>query len=138
MDKWTDSDIDRVFGRLQQDVDILHVKSREELFEKVKASDKNRYWNKEMNDFFYNIAFPERLNKNQSARLQAELDKRYAEQSPYQVKISRPKRQKWSESEVDTAFRLRKEGLTYKQIASHTNRSPSSISSKFSRLKKRK
>lgn len=140
MDKWSEADIDRVFERLQHDVKILDIKSKDELYNKVTAEGKNKHWTREMNTFFYNIAHPPTKEKEEEERRKQEEKNR--EESPYSIKTTKPihktgiMRKRWSSDDVNTASKLHKEGLTYKQIASHMDRTPSSVSNKMSRTKK--
>jgi hypothetical protein len=144
-DSLTQSDIDRIFERLQSDVDIINVTNKSELFQKVSSSSGIKQWNNELNDFFFNIAHPEKAEEVKEKGV-----------SPYEVKVRKTRVRKegqpkytitrtrvvarpvkrWSEPELQKVTRLRKEGLTYKQISLQVKRSPASISNKVSRSKK--
>jgi len=48
------------------------------------------------------------------------------------------KRRQWSESETNTALRLRSEGKTITQIASMLNRTEASVNSRFNKIRNKK
>lgn len=138
-DSLTQSDIDRIYNRLQQDVDLTKITSKQDLFNKVTESKKMKQWNNEINDFFYNIINPSE-----------EEQPEYHEPSPYEVEVSKSHvkgyevksvkviktpRRYWTEDELNTAKKLRSEGLSYKQIGTQLNRSDHAIADKLYRSK---
>lgn len=60
MDSVTDTDIDRIFIRLQSDIDLSKIDSKGQLQTEIASVPKNRSWNKKLNDFYWNRIDDER------------------------------------------------------------------------------
>ena len=54
-DSWTQSDIDRVYGRLQVDINLSKVRSIEDLKREVSKTPNTKYWNDTLNVMFYGM-----------------------------------------------------------------------------------
>lgn len=135
-DSLTNSDIDRIYGRLQAEIDLTKVTSKQDLFQKVSDSKNVKHWNEKLNTFFYNILNPSEKGEEPV----------YQEPSPYQMEITKShgyktitvekaKRRYWTDDELNTAKKLRNEGLSYKQIGTQLNRSNHAVSDKLYRSK---
>lgn len=151
-DSLTESDIDRIYGRIQQNVDLSKIKSKSEFSKEVKKDSK--YWNKKLNDFFWDIhtksqpvveAVPEietipfkptppAKRKRTTQRKKNTIN---VKASSRQKAYTRSKGRLWTNEEINFSKRLRIDGLSYKQIAEQLNRSSSSISTKLNRIKRR-
>ncbi len=156
-DSLTDSDIDRIYSRLQKDVNISEIKTKQELLTKVRNYPNTKYWNRRLNDFFWDIhklkesvlesvpqiqTIPAKpissLTPEQKKRRTREIKtltlsiKGSRRQKPYTRRIGR----RWKDEEINFAKRLKNDGLTYLQIANQIERTKSSVSTKLNRIKK--
>lgn len=52
-DSLTPSDIDRIWGRIEKQVDLSKVKDSEDLHEEVQKLARTRRWDRELNDFIF-------------------------------------------------------------------------------------
>lgn len=155
-DSLTQSDIDRIYGRLTEDVDLVKIKTKNEFKKAIKEAPKTRQWNKKLNDFFWDIhtqreeiieeveeieelpTIPrEKLTPTEKRKQTLERKKLLIDikASPKQKAYRRRKPRRWEKVEIKFAQGLRQDGLTYKQIAEQLERTPSSVSTKLLRMK---
>lgn len=137
VDSLTQSDIDRIYERIQKTVDLKRVKNRNQLFSEINSNPNNKFWNRSLNNLFWDL-----ISKKEIVDKQLELI--VPSKPQYQEVVSSDKQRAyrrhrgriWIESEIDYLIRLRKDGMTYKQIAEQIQRTKSSVSTKAVRLRK--
>lgn len=67
MDSITDKDIDRIYNRLEQTIDLSKIENKTDLYNAVKSNPKNRFWSRELNDFFFEKAIAIPIKEEQIA-----------------------------------------------------------------------
>lgn len=155
-DSLTDSDIDRIYGRIQEQINLSKITTKKQFFKAIKDNPKTRKWNESLNDFFWDIhtksekvievvpeieripAIPrERLTPIEKRKETIKEKENLIDvKGSYKQKgYKRSKGRRWVEEELKFVQRLRKDGLTHKQIANQLKRTSSSISTKLSRIK---
>lgn len=155
-DSLTQSDIDRIYGRITEQIDLSKITTKREFNQAIKDNPKTRIWNEDLNEFFWDIhtkAQPvveeveeieeiptiprEKLTPAEKRKQTLELKKLLIDvkASPKQKAYTRRKGRTWENVEIKFAQRLRKDGLTHRQIAIQLNRTHSSVSTKLSRMK---
>ncbi len=151
MDSLTNSDIDRIFSRLQEQIDLEKIKTKKEFHRKVIDNPKTKKWNAQLTDFFWDVkksrekvivAVPEIevlpfkptpiMKRKRTIRRKKEIISVKA--SYKQRSYTRHKGRIWKDEEIKFAQKLRQDGLTSNQIAIQLNRSASSVSTKLSRV----
>ena len=156
-DSLTQSDIDRIYGRLTEQIDLSKIKNKKQLFKAVTDNPRTKKWNTKLNDFFWDVhtsreevleAVPEieeiptipreRLTPIEKRRQTLKIKERIIDVrgSYKQRKYTRSIGRRWEDVEIKFAQRLRKDNLTYKQISEQLNRTYSSVSTKIYRLMK--
>lgn len=158
-DSLTQSDIDRIYGRIQEQIDLAKIRTKQQFSKAIKDNPRTKKWNRELNDFFWDIhtkAQPvveeieeietipvpprEKLTPIQKRKETARIKKitidikASSKQRAYTRRIGRI----WVDSEIKFAQRLRKDGLTHKQVAEQLKRTESSVSTKLGRLRRMK
>ena len=150
-DSLTQSDIDRIYGRIQEQVDLSKVKNKSEFKKEIKKQPDNKRWGNKLNDFFWDIhtksqpvveeveeieviPFKPTPVAKRKRTIQRKKDTISVQASYKQKAYKRTIGRGWEDVEIKFAQRLRKDGLTHKQIATQLNRTSSSVSTKLSRM----
>jgi len=157
-DSLTESDIDRIYGRITEQVDLSKIKTKSEFKKEIMKNPRTKKWNTKLNDFFWDIykgkeevleevleieeipAIPrDRLTPIEKRRKTLEIKKLMINirASSRQKAYTRRKGRKWVDVEIEFSQTLKKDGLTYKQIAEQLNRTKSSVSTKLNRVNKK-
>lgn len=128
-DSLTQSDIDRIYGRLQEDIDLKNIRNKREFAKQIKLNPKTKKWNQKLNNFFWDVH-----------NYQDKIEKRKIEYISYkkshkQKAYKRSKGVNWTDYEKKYLLRLKNDGLTAKQISNQIFRTVSSIYTELSRLK---
>jgi len=149
-DSLTDSDIDRIYGRLQQDINLEKIKTKREFH--LKAKEVSRSWDRKLTDVFWDIkrdkddileSTPEIENLPYKPNPQIKRQ-RTIQRNKQTIQVKASQRQRsytrligrlWKKEEWQFAQKLKKDGLTYRQIATQLNRTSSSVSTKIYRKK---
>lgn len=156
-DSWTQSDIDRCYGRITQQIDLSKIKNKREFSKAIRDNPTTRKWSEKLNDFFWDIhtskqeletEIPKLVIPARPRELLSSIEKRRqtleSKKNIIRVRASvkqrayvRNKGRIWIDPEIKFANKLRKDGLNYKQIGIQLGRSKSSISTKLLRVKRR-
>jgi hypothetical protein len=129
-DSLTQSDIDRIYGRIQKDIDLKEVTNKREFSREIKNNPKTKKWSKPLNDFFWDVyTFKGKIHKKERIIIQVP-------KSTKQMAYSRGRSERWSDYELRYLQRLRLDGLNVNQISNQLFRTRSSIYTKLSRIKK--
>lgn len=151
------SDIDRIFNRIQETIDLSKIKNKSDLNREIRKNPKTKYWNNFLNNLMWDllkfgeeivekvpeievIPIPprEKLTSIEKRRETRRIKENLIDvkESKKQKAYSRTRGRLWQDVEIQFAARLRKDGLTYNQIGKQLNRTQSSVSTKFVRLRK--
>jgi len=152
MDSLDDQAIDRIFNRIESQIDLSKITTKKQFFKAIKDNPKTKKWNESLNDFFWDIQkerekviedvpeiemipfepIPTAKRKRTMQRKKETID---VKGSYKQKSYTRQKGRRWKDVEIKFAQRLKKDGLTHKQIATQLNRTPSSVSTKLNRVR---
>lgn len=131
MDSVTEADIDRIFKRLETQIDLSKVKNKRELFKKIRENPKTRKWNKQLNDLVWDInTFRDNIKLVEIKKVKVVPSKK---QKGYVRQVPR----RWSDYEVKFLIKLRDDKLKPKQIALQIHRTLSSVYTKLHRISKK-
>lgn len=152
VDSLTSADIDRIFSRLEEQIDLSKITNKRDFHRAIVDNPKTRRWNSELTDFFWDIKkigeevveaveeievipFAPTPIAKRKRTIRKKKDIIEVKASYKQRAYTRHKGRLWTNEEITFAKKLSDDGLTPKQIAVQLNRSASSVSTKLSRVK---
>lgn len=144
MDSLTQSSIDRIYGRISSQLDLSKIKNKSDLMRAIKSIPSTRKWNDSLNDFFWDMIESKEEIEEEIKGVNVPAKSRTRPRGKV-ITVVGNKRQKsykryigpkWIDTEIKYAQKLRKDGISYMQIAKQIRRTYSSVSTKLYRLSK--
>jgi len=128
-----ETEIDDIWKRIQKTIDVSKLKNKTQLYKKVKENTKTRYWNRKINSLVWDFETLKPIFKEEVGRIiKTMIDVKPSKKQGFYTRL---KGRKWLDSEINFAKNMRQDGLNVRQISINLKRTPSSVYTKFSRLK---
>jgi hypothetical protein len=144
MDSLTSEDIDRIYNRLEHDVDLDNIRNEQDLERAVRRNNRTRSWPRDLNTFFWKEISQRRPIHPTAPTLPVQARQAPAvsprarvtvKASGHQASYMRSPGRAWTALEIDSLKEGRQHGLTFKAIAGQLGRSTSSVKTKHMRIR---